>query len=238
MTIVTDFTSTITLTQTSLLVATWALYGTIHSALASLAAKRTLAALWPATRRYYRLAFNTLALLLLAPPLWLTFTWRGPLLWQWHGPLAWIADALAIAAMAGFVWTTRHYDMGTFSGLTQWQANQGEPDGHAQLHISPLHRYVRHPWYFLGLVVLWTREMDSAQLVSSLCITIYLWGGSRLEERKLLARHGDVYARYRQRVCGLFPIPWRILGRAEARDLENCADHAGSAAFPKQGGRV
>ena len=75
------------------------------------------------------------------------------------------------------------------------------------------------PWYSLGLLILWTRDMDEARLTSALCITLYLWLGSLLEEAKLLAFHGEAYARYRARVPGLIPWPGRSLDADEARAL-------------------
>lgn len=71
--------------------------------------------------------------------------------------------------------------------------------------------------------------MDEARLVSTQCITLYLWLGSLLEERKLLAFHGAVYADYRRRVAGLVPWPGRILRREEARALEARARTAAAA---------
>ena len=190
--------------------------------------------------RAYRLAFNVIAALLLVPPVWLTFALHGPLLWEWSGARAWVANAVALGALAGFAWTTRHYDMSSFSGLAQWRAGSRSPAGEeGRLQLSPLHRIVRHPWYFLGLLILWTRDMDVARLTSSLCVTAYLWVGSLLEERKLLALHGAPYARYRAAVAGLVPLPGRLLTRAQAEALlaEGASD-APSKAFRNRGGRV
>jgi protein-S-isoprenylcysteine O-methyltransferase Ste14 len=88
-----------------------------------------------------------------------------------------------------------------------------------RFYISPLHRWVRHPWYFLGLVILWTRDMDGVRLVSSLVISGYFVIGSRLEERKLLVYHGERYRRYCQQVAGLLPLPWRYLTARQAERL-------------------
>lgn len=197
----------------------WLAYAALHSLLASLWFKRWVAACWPRLAPGYRLAFNALALVLLVPPLWLTFAWRGPLLWSWEGGWAWLADGLALAAVAGFVWSTRYYDMAVFAGSRQWRTRHGAAEDPGGLSLSPLHRHVRHPWYSLALVILWTRDMDEARLVSALCITLYLWLGSLLEERKLLAFHGEAYARYRARVPGLVPWPGRSLSADEARAL-------------------
>lgn len=212
-------TTSLTAAQTATLVALWAAYAGLHSLLASLSAKRWVALHWPAAMPAYRLAFNLLALLLLAPPLWLTFAWGGAPLWQWQGGWAWVANGLALAALAAFVGSLRYYDMSEFSGGAQWRTRAPSVDAHSSFRISPLHRYVRHPWYALGLVILWTRDMDEARLVSTVCVSLYLWLGSMLEERKLLQFHGEAYARYRQRVAALVPLPGRILSAAEADEL-------------------
>jgi protein-S-isoprenylcysteine O-methyltransferase Ste14 len=197
----------------------WLAYAVLHSLLASLWLKRAVAARWPRLAPGYRLAFNVLAVVLLVPPLWLTVAWRGPLLWSWDGGWAWVANGLALAAVGGFVWSTRYYDMAVFAGSAQWATRNGAAEDPGGLRLSPLHRHVRHPWYSLGLLILWTRDMDEARLVSALCITLYLWLGSLLEERKLLAFHGEAYARYRERVPGLVPWPGRSLSADEARAL-------------------
>jgi len=205
--------------QIAVLVSGWALYALIHSLLASIAVKRRIAKRWPAALRAYRIVFNVLSLLLLLPLLAALVVWRGPLLWTWSGPWAWLANGFALAALAGFVWSLRYYDTGVFSGLAQWRERRTGIDDGERFNLSPLHRYVRHPWYALALVILWTRDMDEVRLVSAICISLYLWLGSLLEERKLLVLHGDVYARYRRRVNGLIPWPGRALDAAEARQL-------------------
>jgi len=202
------------------LAAAWALYFVVHSALASLAVKEWVARHWPGAMPYYRLAFNTLAVLLLIPPALLTLLAPGPWLWRWSGAARWAADALMLLAAAGFLWTTRYYAMDEFLGLLQWRRREHSACDTEGFHLSPLHRYVRHPWYFLGLVILWSRDMNPAYLMSAAIITAYLVIGSHLEERKLIAFHGEPYRRYMAKVPGLFPLPWRHLSRAEAQALE------------------
>lgn len=209
----------LSLSQILALLSCWLAYAVLHSTLASLWLKRQVAARWPRLAAGYRLAFNLLAVLLLVPPLWLTLAWRGPLLWAWDGAWGWLANGLALAAVAGFAWSTRYYDMAVFAGSTQWKAGSGAVEDPGGLTLSPLHRHVRHPWYSLALVVLWTRDMDEARLIATLCISLYLWLGSLLEERKLLVFHGEAYARYRARVPGLIPWPGRSLSADEARTL-------------------
>jgi protein-S-isoprenylcysteine O-methyltransferase Ste14 len=203
--------------------ASWLIYAAIHSLLASHAVKRLVAARCPGCMGGYRLFYNVLAVGLLPVPLWLTFSLPGQPLWQWVGGWAWLGNGLALLAMLGFAYSLRFYDGSGFLGLRQLREDHRaltEPEG---LCISPLHRWVRHPWYTLGLVILWTRDMDAPLLLTSVLVTAYFVIGSRLEERKLLAQYGEAYARYRALVPGLLPRPWRHLSAAQASELEQRA---------------
>ena len=202
-----------------LLAICWIAYFALHSTLASLAVKRRVAATLPHLMPYYRLTFNLLAVLLILPILWLTYRDAGPLLWRWHGAAAWLANGLALAALFGFWLSLRNYDMQEFLGLRQLQLNLRKVEDQEHFHLSPFHRYVRHPWYFFGLVLVWTRDMNATTLLSSAFITLYFVIGSRLEEKKLLVYHGDTYRRYMARVPGLIPLPWKFLTPEEAETL-------------------
>jgi protein-S-isoprenylcysteine O-methyltransferase Ste14 len=197
----------------------WLSYFLLHSLFASLWLKSRMAARWPDLMPYYRLLFNLLALLLLVPPLALMWWLAGEPLWRYQG----LGDLLRFALMgmsaAGFVWSLRYYDGREFIGLRQLSQGLREIEDQERLHISPLHRFVRHPWYSLGLVLVWTQEMDQARLLSAVMISGYLIIGSMLEERKLLVYHGERYRRYRERVPGLIPLPHRFLTREEASKL-------------------
>ncbi len=216
-----------TLTQSLILSATWLAYFAVHSALASLTAKRWVAHRWPSAMAAYRLGFNAAALALLVPPLALLIAFRGEPLWEWTGLARWLTDGSASLAMVGFLWSLRYYDGAEFLGLRQWRGRVRSVEDQEVFHISPLHRVVRHPWYGLGLVLIWTRSMDEALLLSAILITAYFAFGSRLEERKLLTCHGEVYADYRRQVPGLIPRPWRFLSREKAAELSRRAAAGG-----------
>jgi protein-S-isoprenylcysteine O-methyltransferase Ste14 len=207
----------------ALLAIAWVLYFAIHSGLASLAAKRWVARRAAHLVPIYRLGFNVLAVLLLAPPLALMQSLRGPWLWTWEGAWGLLADGLSVLAVAGFLWTLRYYDGSEFLGLRQWRADSRSVLDQEAFHLSPLHRAVRHPWYTLGLVLVWTRDMDTARLVSAVMATLYLALGLWLEERKLIVYHGQAYEAYRRRVPALLPRPWRVLSAAEAAALDRQA---------------
>ena len=202
-----------------ILIILWLAYFTIHSILASVSFKEFVARRLPGLIPAYRLIFNILASILLLPPLYLIARYPGEMVWQWSGGWQYLSYFFAAAAMAGFFWTLRYYDSSEFLGTRQIKDNRTEILGQEQLQLSPMHRYVRHPWYALALVMLWTRDMHEALLISAILITLYLFLGSYLEERKLIACHGDQYSQYRQRVAGLIPLPWRVLSKHDAEEL-------------------
>ena len=205
--------------QLILLAASWISYGVIHSLLASTQAKRLAKQFAPNGYRAYRLAYNLLAGLLLLVPLWLMARYPGEPLWRWPGALRWLMDGAAIAALAGFAFTLRMYDNAEFLGLKQLSCGREDRESPPPMSLSTAHRFVRHPWYFYGLVILWTREMNAALLTSAVIITLYLVLGSRLEERKLVECYGDAYRAYQRKVPGLIPRPWRYLDRAQAERI-------------------
>jgi methanethiol S-methyltransferase len=204
-----------------ILIVAWLAYFAAHSWLASLQLKRHVADNWPGFMSAYRLCYNLLALLLIIPPLWLTFTLPGPLIWQWSGLAWWVANGFAVLALAGVFWSLRDYDGSEFIGTRQWRERETAVEDQEGFHISQLHRFVRHPWYSLSLVLVWTRDMNLPFITTAILITAYFIVGLRLEERKLLVYHGDKYRRYRELVPALLPVPWRYLTRKQADELQN-----------------
>ncbi len=204
----------------------WLAYCGLHSWLASLRCKAWCAARWPGAMRYYRLAFNLSSVLLLIPVLLLLAVASGPKLWQWSGVLGWLMNGLALAALVAFALSLRDYDLSQFSGSAQLRQQQLDPEQQARFQLGWWHRRVRHPWYFFALVILWSRELDAAQLLTGLLLTLYLVLGSRLEERKLKLQFGEPYRTYCRLVPGLVPRPWRSLSAAQAHELERRANLA------------
>jgi len=217
-------------------------YFVTHSLFASLWLKRLVHRKWPQLMPAYRLIFNLLSILLIIPLLWMMQQNPGPLVWQWPGVWGWIMKMLTIAAILGFIWSLKSYDNKVFLGLTQWRNrhavsdnpndNQNnrkhdspdETNNSEQLHISTLHRFVRHPWYFFFLLVMWTQDLHATQLFSYSLFSIYLVVGSWMEERKLVVHYGDAYRQYCRQVPGLIPLPWRWLSKTEAHRLMQLAE--------------
>lgn len=196
----------------------WILYGLLHSLLASLRWKAWLARRVPSLMPNYRLIFNVTAIVTVLPILWLLVRANGPYLWQWRGAWHWLAIGLTVAAGIAFLISLAAYDLGEFTGLRAGQMPGTLLDA-GDFRIGIFHRHVRHPWYFFSLVAIWVQDMNAAILVTALAITAYLVVGTYFEERKLIARYGATYERYKARVPGLFPLPWKWLTAEEAADL-------------------
>lgn len=192
-----------------LLIGYWASYFLLHSLFASNRSKKWVAAKRPGFP--YRIVYNLSFVILLLPGLRLLYGRHWPILWEIEGFWIYVARFSQLLAVSGFLASLRHYDMKAFLGL------KGEAS--ENFNISPFHRYVRHPWYFFALVLLWSQGMDEGRLAFSVLATVYLFLGSMHEEAMLIGRFGGKYEAYRKKVPALFPLPWKHLGKEEAETL-------------------
>lgn len=194
-------------------------YFILHSLAASIMMKQWVARHWPALMPYYRLSFNILAIVLSVPLLMVMLFFPGEPLWQWQGIGFYLTSAMALLAVAGFFYSLQYYDLSEFWGTRQLKERNTSVDDQESFKISPLHRYVRHPWYFLSLVIIWTRDVSTIQLLVYLLVTAYFIIGSAMEEKKLIRYHGEVYRKYQKKVAGVIPLPWKILSVKQAEAL-------------------
>ena len=108
--------------------------------------------------------------------------------------------------------TLAQTDLDAFLGLRQ--VSRPEPlrsrTDPSRLVTSGFYRYVRHPLYTFTLVILWLMPVvswNSLALVAGL--TLYLFAGTLLEERKLLDEFGESYREYRRSTPMVIPkIQW------------------------------
>ncbi|TNF92184.1 MAG: hypothetical protein EP297_13795 [Gammaproteobacteria bacterium] len=194
----------------------WLVYFVLHSLLASLKVKNLVASRWPGLMPAYRIGFNLFATVTLIIPLWWMLTATSEVIWKWQGIWWWVMNLIALSAIAGFFISLRYYDGQEFMGIRQLREHEKQVEDQENFHLSPFHRFVRHPWYFFGIIIICTRDMDSLMLVTAIFLTLYFIIGSRLEEQKLICYYGDVYRQYMKKVPGLFPLPWPHLSAEEA----------------------
>ena len=182
------------------------LYGALHTLLASRAAKDfARRRLGPAGERYYRLFFSLQAGITLLPAFFLA--WRLPDAVIYRIPAPWnlLTLLLQILALAGLWVGVRQTGAMQFLGLDALiTGNQADK---ARLVTDGLYRWVRHPLYTCGLLLLWLLPTMTWNLLALAAgLTVYILVGIYFEERKLLREFGPAYAEYRRRTPALVPF--------------------------------
>jgi protein-S-isoprenylcysteine O-methyltransferase Ste14 len=188
------------------------LYGAVHSLLASVAVKQWARSHFgPRTDRFYRLAYNAFAVVSFVPVLALLAWLPGTRIYQLRLP--WSALALTGQAAALMALTAGLLQADPWSFLGLRQVAEGPNAEPVHLMVTGLYRWVRHPLYTAGLLLIWlTPVMTTSILALNLALTLYIMVGSRLEERRLAAEFGQAYANYQAAVPGLIPRPPRSSG--------------------------
>jgi protein-S-isoprenylcysteine O-methyltransferase Ste14 len=187
--------------------AAWALWCTLHSGLIARPVTDWLRKRLGARFGCYRLAYNAFSAASLLPLAALHWRLMGPPLLRYRG--AWIVLALILNASAAllFVLGARAYGMADFMGVRSARAAwRGEPLAEVpSFSTRGILRWVRHPWYLAGVLVVWGHDLDAAGLSAASVLTLYFLAGAWLEERKLVATYGEAYRAYQREVPMLIP---------------------------------
>jgi protein-S-isoprenylcysteine O-methyltransferase Ste14 len=180
-------------------------YGLVHSLLATLAIKAWIKQrIGPAADRWYRLAFNFMAVISLLPILLLV-----PLVSDkeiYTIPFPWVILSLILQVLAIIVLIVGLRQTGISSFLGLQQALLPEDTAPKLLVTDGLYRFVRHPLYTAGLIFIWLLPILTWNLLAlNIGLTTYIIIGAYFEERKLLGEFGKPYAEYRRRTPMLIP---------------------------------
>ncbi|MFO0837928.1 MAG: NnrU family protein [Phycisphaerae bacterium] len=171
----------------------------------------------PAFKRWWtrivpRAAERSTFVLLASASLGLVFWQWRPLpqtIWSVERPAAYLLDALALAGWAVMFassFAISHFDL---FGLRQaWLRFRNTPYRALNFRVTGLYRIVRHPLMLGLLIAFWSAPvMSLGRLCFALLCTGYILFGTWMEERDLIAEHGERYLQYRRRVRGLVPLP-------------------------------
>jgi protein-S-isoprenylcysteine O-methyltransferase Ste14 len=185
----------------------WALYGALHSLLASSSAKALAERrLGPSVNRYYRLFYNLVVTLTLIPLLFLVIL--SPDLEISRITFPWLALTLLVEGVSvlGLLAGVLQTGALRFLGLAQITGS-ADFGGPSKLEVRGLYRYVRHPLYLFGLLIIWLIPLMTWNILAfNLGATLYILVGIQFEERKLLKEFGQAYADYRRGVPMLIPF--------------------------------
>jgi methanethiol S-methyltransferase len=189
------------------LILTLALWGTIHSQLASIGFKNFLhRAIGDGFMRFYRLFYNIFAVISLAPVLYLAVSTPNKILYEVPAPWKYIMLAGQGLSALLLVVAVLQTDILSFAGLRQLI----EEEKMANLVTTGLYHAVRHPLYTFSLLILWlSPSMTTNSLAVYLALTLYVLVGITFEERKLVREYGKAYVDYRSTTPMLLPrLEW------------------------------
>jgi protein-S-isoprenylcysteine O-methyltransferase Ste14 len=183
----------------------FAVYAILHSILASLWAKdKSRAMLGSFSDRAYRLTYNLLAGITFLPVLAIVAVFPGDTLYRISWPWSLLTTLIQLTGAAIILVGILQTDLWHFVGLRQF--TQEKPSPESPLVTNGLYRYIRHPLYTGGLLLIWfLPQMTTSMLAFNIVGSLYLYIGSFFEERRLIAEFGETYLRYQKRVGRFFP---------------------------------
>lgn len=141
----------------------------------------------------------------------LMFTQWRPIpgvLWSIDGAAAWVVHGVGFAGWGIALLSTFLIDHFDLFGLRQtWLAFRGVPYTKKRFVERSLYRWVRHPLMLGFLIAFWAAPtMTLGHAVFAGSYTVYVLIALLVEERDLVAAHGDAYREYQRRVPKLIPI--------------------------------
>ncbi len=189
------------------ILASLAIYGIIHSILASNVFKQWvrnwLGSLW--YQRYYRLFFSLQAFVLFLPILALFFFLPDQTIYRMPILLRWLTIPIQLLAVLLLLDSINQTGALRFIGIAQ---AFGLETGNKPLPLVErgMYRYVRHPIYTTMFVAMWLMPVMSWNLLAlAIGVSVYNIIGAQLEERKLRAEFGNAYEAYSKKTPFLIP---------------------------------
>jgi protein-S-isoprenylcysteine O-methyltransferase Ste14 len=135
--------------------------------------------------------------------------WQGPTetLLVAPEPLRWCLRGLFVLSLLGFAWGARALGPFDVLGLRAIRRHlRGEESREPRFTVRGPYRWVRHPFYFFALVLFWAYpEVTADRLLFNVLWTVWVVGGTVLEERDLVVTFGEPYREYQRRVPMLLP---------------------------------
>jgi len=197
--------------EISIYALSWISFGFVHSLLARAPVKRLLQ---PLFGRAYRIIYNLFSTLYIG----LVIIGGRIVLggnsekFEIGGELTFLAIAAQLSGVVIILFGLTQYDLGRFSGTTQlFRRDNISVDDEEPLHISGMHRYVRHPLYLGAYLYLLGGAVSEFGMQTALWGCLYLWVGTWFEERSLVNQYGRAYVEYKKKVPAILPFKGRAI---------------------------
>lgn len=187
-----------------------AVFGVIHSALASNGVKNFAARLFgEKSRKYYRLGFVLLATLMTFAYLSLVILLPDRLIYLIPTPWVYLTLLIQVAALGGIILSFGQINTSDFLGLSVLTHSRYSHSGEIQLNLvtGGFYRRVRHPIYTCTIIFLFFFPGMSWNLLALIVgITVYMLVGAIFEEKKMVQTFGAAYIEYRNKTPMFLPI--------------------------------
>ena len=199
-----------------ILVVVFAVFGYIHSILASQKVKIFIKEKFGNLIAFYRFAYNLFSLAALFV-IWDLAPQPSIEIYKLNPPFDYLVLIPQLIAIIGIIWCMRYISFKEFVGLNQLnlfldkQYPENALDENYSLRIEGPYKYSRHPIYFFSIMFLLFRaEMNLFYLTMFISFTAYFYIGSIYEEKKMVRLFGDEYRNYQKKVPRIIPIPIKV----------------------------
>ena len=190
----------------------FALYGFIHSVIASEKVKVYFKKTFGKLIAFYRILYNVFALIVLYF-IWDLAPHPSLQIYKLPPPYDYLVLIPQFISLAGIIWCFKYICFKEFVGLSQIdrylknEYYENDLDENYTMQIEGPYKYSRHPVYFLSIIILMFRaEMSLFYLTMFISFTAYFYIGSYYEEKKMVRLFGDDYRNYQKKVPRIFPI--------------------------------
>jgi protein-S-isoprenylcysteine O-methyltransferase Ste14 len=193
--------------QSLTLAAAVGLWAAVHSWLASIRMKEfARQRVGDAGARAYRLFYNVFSVLSLLPILLLWRSLPDRVLYEVPAPWSYLMLGGQAASLVLLLMAFLQTGPLQFAGIAQFIGEKPS----SGLTTTGFYGLVRHPLYLFGLTFLWLApSMSVNQLAVNIVLTVYLFVGAILEERRLVKEFGAAYESYRASTPMMIPFTHR-----------------------------
>jgi methanethiol S-methyltransferase len=194
------------------IISTLALFGLVHSFLASNKVKRFVYNKNKFILPYYRIFYNVISIIFLGA-VYLGLPASNVVIYDLPNPYDFVVLGFQFLSLVGFIWTLKYYSLKELLGLSQikrlFENNYDfeQLDEQSSFITKGIYRFTRHPLYLFSILFLLFRPtMDLNYFIIFGCFIIYFYVGSIYEEKKLVEKFGDAYRNYQKSVPRIFPL--------------------------------
>lgn len=187
-----------------LMILSWGLFYSLHTALASGKLKRFLEAKWPQEMKWYRLFYTMFSTALFIGILFQALFLPNQQVLQTNPYTNYIGYMLATLGVVLTSRSLKEISFSSFLGLSRKDIESTD-----SLVIRGIYGKMRHPLY-LGLILIFLGYFLVSGTVGALihlsCLIGYLPFGIYFEEKNLLKKYGNAYSDYQKSVPAILPL--------------------------------